>query len=244
MSSFLYFCDRASQPITLEQTQEWGLGYAFDSKPASCPIEGRTPSGAPGWLFFDHARLGNAFPGYNSALQEWRKIPSSDLWVGFDKGNRPGPETLMRSKVIDGELVALADDQQWLIPRLRIFAGARGFQSVLTVLADLDDEGNWVAGKVVDGEKFDALADRLIEGMIYSIDNSEIAPLTTSEMLNISTSLLQANYYVDKIEVAMLGLLTNDDLLERVGDAAVEVLTALEWAEKKNAGSSLPAGDS
>lgn len=242
MSSFLYFTEQAHRPVQFEDAQSWGLGYAFDEQPQSCELDGRTPTGGKGWLFFSQERLGTAYLGYHAELQVWRKIPGSEIWIGHDKGKRPGPQTLLRGKPLDGQAVELADGNQWLIPRLRIFSAARGFQSAMPVRVDLDDDGNWIQGEPVgDQERFAAIVERLIAGMLDSLLDDGIPPLTTLEMLDIATTLLQANYVVDKVEVAMLGLLTNDDLLMRIGRVAVDFDTAMDWAVKKNAESGLAA---
>lgn len=242
MSSFLYFTEQSPSPVSLEQVESWGLGYALSEKPSSCQIEGRSPTGGRGWLFFDQKRLGDAFVGFNDALQNWRKIPNSDVWVGYDKARIPSPKSLMRDQPMQGELVKLADGNQWLIPRLRIFAGADGFQSALPVLVDLDENGQWVSGGNAAGiDHFGPIADRLTSGMIDSLLDESIEPLTTIEMLDIAVALLQASYVVNKVEVAMLKLLTDDQLLMQIGRAAVDFDVAMEWAVKKNKESDLPA---
>ena len=242
MSSFLYFTEGDGSPISLEQVKGWGLGYAFDAKPSSCQIEGRTPSGGRGWLFFDQKRLGDAFVGYNDALQTWRKIPNSEVWVGFDQAKKPEPSTLLRPQPLQGELVKLADGKQWQIPKLRMFAGVDGFQSAMPVLVDLDDDGNWVSGGATAGlDHFGAIADRLTSGMVDSLLDESIDPLTTTEMLDIAVALLQAGYFVDKVEVAMLRLLTNDQLLMEIGKVAVDFDAAMDWAVKKNTEDKSPA---
>ena len=243
MSTFLYFAPGHDKPVMQSDLAALGCDYAMDNNPAATSLSGRSPAeGATGWLFTDI----DTTLAYKPEHQIWRKSPGSELWIGYWKDKRPGPETLARPQQLTGELVKMADDKEWLIPRLRMFAGDDGFQVVLPTMPDIDDDGKWIVGETC--EQFNGLneiSNRLFEAMVVSStvpekkegDNQpETAePLTTEEALDIVCELLATNYYVSKIEVAMLGLLKTDDTLMDAARVAMDWDTAINWAQKKTA---------
>lgn len=243
MSGFLYFTEEATRPVSPEDVDEWGLGYAFDGRPASTDLRGRTPSGGNGWLFGDQVRLGNAPFGYRPESQKWRQIPKSPVWLGFSTELLPGPESLQRAEQLDGELVTLTDGFEWLIPRLRFWAGDEGYQTALPVKANLNDEGEWVFGESTgQGARLEAISARLFQGMWESLaEGSTEKPLSIAELLDTASELIGVNYVVSRVEVAALGLLTNDALLSRIARVAMDFDRAMEWAQKKTEESDHPA---
>ncbi len=236
MGAFLYFNPQVDKPVTREDVGGWGLAYAFDGSPQHALISGRTPTGEPGQLFADNSRIGEQRFGYKEDNQTWRKIPKSDVWVGFDNLDRPSPDALLRRESLDGEGVKLNDGLVWIIPRLWFFADGNGFQLALPIVADVDDEGNWISGGVdVGHQELKDYADRMLEATIMAVTDEEhqIEPMDTVEMLDIAACLLSANYVISKTEIGMLGLLRNDSLLLEIGRAALDIDRAEEWALKK-----------
>jgi len=236
MGTFLYFKPQCDKPVTREDADGFGLAYAFDGSPQSAEISGRTPSGAPGQLFADNERIGEQRFGYKEEFQTWRQIPKSEIWVGFDNKDRPSAESLLRLETLSGESVKLNDGFEWIIPRLWFFADESGFQLCLPMVADVDDQGNWVgAGVTAQHEVLKTYAERLHEVTILSVGNktanSEL--MTTVEMLDIAAVLLSTNYVVSKVEIGMLKLFRNDVILEQIGRAALDMTTAEEWVQKK-----------
>jgi hypothetical protein len=235
MSSFLYFSEELTKPVQLADCQRLGLGYAFDANPASMDITGRTPTGGRGWLFFDGKRIGNAFQGYKAEFQTWRKLPNSEVWVGFDNAKRPTPQSLARKELVPGELVMLADGQAWQIPRTKLYAGEAGFQSALARYIDVDDNGVWVEGAVKGGhDKLPEVADRLVDGMIWAQVDDTIPGLTLLELADIAAALLGANYHLSAVELGLLQLVTTDEVLVSIAKSSVDYETAMEWLLKKN----------
>ena len=83
MSTFIYFTEAAKAPVNRQRAEALGVGYAFDTSPASAELRGRTPSGGNGWLFADAERMAGKQLGYNQELQTWRRLPGLDVWVGY-----------------------------------------------------------------------------------------------------------------------------------------------------------------
>lgn len=229
MSSFLYFVPGLDKPASLEDAASAGVAYAFESKGRlqCAPINGRTPTGSPGMLLFDQQRLGAAPPGYRPDEQTWRKIPGSETWAGFYKEHRPTPESLARSEQLTGELLNLGDGQQWLAPQLKVFAGEQGFQPAYPLIADLDENGNWVSGGASPASaKMEKLFERLMDGMAGE-------GLSTNDGLDMACQLLAINYAIDRVEAAMLRLLETNETLGRILRVASDWDAAMEWAKKK-----------
>ena len=246
MGAFLYFKPQTDKPVTRDDVGEWGLAYAFDGSPQHAIISGRTPTGAPGQLFADNSRIGEQRFGYKEENQTWRKLPNSEVWVGFDNNDRPGPDALLRRESLPGEGVKLNDGLVWIIPRLWFFADENGFQLALPIVADVDAEGNWISGGVdVGHQELKDYADRLLKEtiLVVSDEESPIELMDTVEFLDIAACLISANYVVSKTEIGMLGLLRNDLILSDIGRAALDMERAEEWVLKKKPASASPESD-
>jgi hypothetical protein len=157
--------------------------------------------------------------------------------VGYWKNAKPTPETLARADQLTGGRVVLADGGEWLVPRLRIFSTGEGFVSCLPCFPGLSEAGEWIQGKHSEAhEKLNAICDRLIEGMIFTtIEGEEIPELTVAEGLDAATAILQANYFISKVELVAMQALDSEHFLGRVLKYATDQETALEWGLKKNA---------
>jgi hypothetical protein len=199
-------------------------------------ISGRTPSGNAGMLVADEARLAGMAFAFDAEQQTWRKAPGeSKVWVGYWNEARPGTTDLRRKKMRRGSPLKLGDGQEWLVPQLMLYAGESGFSIDLPCAAELDDNGKWTAGAALkEGEARAKLADRLYAGMVLaSLGKSD--PLTDEELLDITCDLLGMNYVVDRLEVAMLGLLSFGEKLADAAKIATDWQTAIDWLEKKSA---------
>ena len=243
MSTFLYFAPGHTRPVTLRDLKPLGCDYAMDTSPAATSISGRSPAdGATGWIFADtRTQL-----AYKPDHQTWRKSPGSELWIGYWDDKRPNPTHLARPNQLDGQLVEMADGNEWLVPRLRMFAGEDGFATVLPTTPDINEDGNWIVGETCDiYSGLDKIGERLFEAMVVSAADSDekkegeqaepilSKPLTTEEALDIVCELLATNYYLSKVEVAMLGLLKTDATLMDAARVAMDWDTAMNWAQKK-----------
>lgn len=245
MSTFLYFAANCLNPITPDVIDRLGLRYAFDNVAASAAhgvITGRTPSSTPGTIFADGERLGSTDLAYRPDEQVWRPLPNKpDCYVGYWQAHKPTAAHLARSKFVDGEFVRLADGQEWLVPRVRMFAGDDGFRTALPTLIDVDDDGELViAGVAAEQAHLDEIGQRLLAGMFAA--ELELAPrLSVKEAVGIVAALLAVNYVVSTVELGkrMLGVLATDDSLMAACRAAVDYATAADWTEKKSAGAAV-----
>lgn len=242
MSTFLYFAANVLNPITPDVIDRLALRYAFDNVAASAAhgvITGRTPSNTAGTIFADSERLGSTDLAYRPDEQVWRPLPGKPAcYVGYWQAHKPTAAHLLRAKVTDGEFVQLADGQEWLVPRVRMFGGEDGFRTALPTLIDVDDAGELIVGGLADEHaELDRLGQRLLEGMFGA--ELELAPrLSVKEAVETVAQLLAVNYVVSAVELGkrMLGVLANDDSLIAACRAAVDYATAVDWTEKKSAG--------
>lgn len=234
MSGFLYFIDGLVNPLTEKHIADYGLGYAFERKPMSGRIDGRTPSGSSGTLLADETRLGSMDMVYRLEDQVWRKYPgSASVYVGFYKNTPPTPATLSRDKQVKGESVELAGSLAWMVPRLRFWAGEDGYQVCLPSRAGIDDDGNWIIDGLEENQSaLDALADRLYAGMVLALIN-KAEPLENVEALDALTTLLGVNYVVSKAELGVLRCLPLDQRLIAALRSAIDLKRVEDWVQKK-----------
>lgn len=237
MSGFLYFIDGLVNPLTDAHISERELNYAFEQKPQSFRLEGRTPSGGAGTLIADEGRLGTMTFAYRPDEQLWRKLPGCDgVHVGYYKESKPSPTSLKRKTQLAGEAVVLADGHEWLAPRLRYWAGDEGFVVCLPGRAGLGDAGQWIIAR--DDPQYadlDALAHRLYAGIVLAATGLAQS-LELIEALDAAARLLSLNYIVSRAEVGILEILpVNHELTEvrAVCRAAIDFNRMEEWAQKK-----------
>lgn len=243
MSGFLYFAAGIVNPITLELVGQLDLRHAFPSIPMHGVINGRTPSGASGTLMCEQSRLEPFDMAYRPDEQVWRKRPGDEcVYVGYWKESPPTPRDLARHARLAGDSVALADGNQWQVPRFWWHAQDGGFQLELPRYYDLDPAGNWVYGKV--DERFthlQPLADRLLNAIYFCELDPSIPRLTTDEMLTTGPQLLAVNYVVSPIECAMLRLFKEGGAMRRIAELSVDYDRAMRWVKKKRPEESLSA---
>lgn len=239
MPGFCYFADGFHNPMNDAAIAALGLSYAFPTAPMYARLEGRTPSGGAGTIFgLEPQQPGGELAYRGPELQTWRKRPGDDcVWVGYWNEHCPTPEGLARLVQLPGPLVTLADGQRWRVPRLMAYEAEVGFAIDLPCYADLDADGNWCNGGVVaeyaDAEKF---AMRIYEGVIQAeLGNGK--RLTSEEVLGFSARLLQFNYLVSDVEVAMLRLFKVDEQLKEIVKAAASWQKFVDAVDKKKAAS-------
>lgn len=240
MAGFLYFAAGIVNPVTDQTVTQLELRYAFERRPMFGRLEGRTPAdGAAGTLLADESR--RAELAYRPDEQVWRKRPGDDcVWIGYWKHSPPTPDDLRRATALAGEAIELGDGGVWTVPRLLWHAAESGFQLALPTYFDLDDEGKWMCGAVVEPyAALEAVADRLHAG-VYRSEMPDGQRLAIDEMLSIAAQLLGVNYAISAVECAMLRLFNGGDQLRRIAEAAVDHGQAMEWLEKKSAAGDQP----
>lgn len=118
MADFLYFTDRITTQIQPDDLRDLKLADVFDQHPASRTV-GEGPNGKAGVIF------GGDDPqrsiGYFSDRQTW--FEWDGYWIGWQNDAKPTAQDLVRLESHDGQLIKLADDQEWLIPKVRLFPG-------------------------------------------------------------------------------------------------------------------------
>lgn len=231
MSGFLYFLPGLDRPPTLEDVAAAGIGHAFESHKEiqHSPLVGRTPTGSLGMLVFCQARMGDAPPGYRPELQTWRQIPGSPAHVGYYRDAQPNSTTLARDAAhrLDGAVLKLADGGEWLIPKLKAFAGESGWEPLFPLVARLDDDGNWISGGATPAAiKLNAMFDELYDHMTGD-------GISTTKALDTAAELLGVNYVVSRVEVSLIGVLDTGPNLHRILTIAADWDAAMEWAQKK-----------
>ena len=134
--SFLYYTNYQQHNPDLSD-----ISYAFECGPAPCKV--RDGPDGQGVIYADNKvqRV-----GYYPDEQTWKKIPQTSWWVGMS--SKPIPSDLARKDQIAGDEV-----EGWHIPIARSFIAQDGeirWLNKLPSYSDLDDEGNWIPGNVLE----------------------------------------------------------------------------------------------
>lgn len=264
MSGFLYHLPETDRNVRLEDLAAAGLAYVFSEAPGErsftpCPLTRGTggPDGKFGVIIADSRTVARV--GYYADEQTWLKMPAALVpdnpkseirdpklipWVGYFTADPPGPDDLVRQRVLPGHLVRMNDDREWLAPV------ARGWNDdekkphpyiALPTLTGIDDDGAWSAGGVA--PKHEQLWDIALgfwDAMISELNtDAEVGNKIVFDFAgqnDAALAALQANYRIGKVEVALLGLFT-DQCTGEVLQALIDGPTFKEWLKKKAAGS-------
>jgi hypothetical protein len=258
MAGFLYYLPRRTGNPTIADLQASPLAYAFDEA-ASVATCGLTtgPDDGGGVLAADTKRLPEGRLRYEPAAQRWQAMPwlvgngkagtiaqaEPAPWVGLWTADRPGPEDLGRRALLDGHWVKMGDDRSWLIPVARGSTDEDGelrWYVALPQRVGLDEAGEWTAGQVVDkyaklwevaGRWWAAMAGTVIETADQPDDSGEVV-LDFAGCNDAALTALSANYVVGRAEMALLQLLTDQNVRE-VLNAIIDWPTLSAWLEKK-----------
>jgi hypothetical protein len=119
--SLLVFVPNASETNPLATLKSVGLESLHDDGLAcmGAAVNTHGPDGGGGALFGWPGRMDVL--SYTPSRQTWHKcaphgdLPGGRAWIGWDNSAPPTPERLLRKKPCAGEMVELADGQQWLI---------------------------------------------------------------------------------------------------------------------------------
>lgn len=193
------------------------------------------PEAKRGTLYFREQTGATSKCVVNRQLQTWRKTPNSDIWIGYYNDDQPTPIDLARDEMIGGHFVTLGDGGRWRIPVCRQYLPDKEqFAQKLPRTMDIDDNGEWIIGSVV--AKHRALWnaseewwDAIVDGIESGVDSSTV---TINDVAESCVSVLSTNYRVGRIEMAMLGLLTDDTRVE-IMNASIDMPTFREHLKKK-----------
>lgn len=238
MAGFLYYLPGQSSPVSLQQVQQLGLGYAFDGKsPTTRECRSRTPDGGNGVTFADETRLGREVKMELDA-QQWREIPNSPVWLGFYRDARPTPQDLIREELLDGVVLHI-DGHPWQLPIVRTLDPNSGAAiSTLPKTLDLDRHGKVVLGDVVPAWQHLWLAtEPAWQAMIGEHE------LTEEQIIELVGVLFGANYVVSAVELFTLGMFTARRKPADFIAVALDWFTWKEWSERQKKTKSSPERD-
>lgn len=237
MSQFLYYLPGyTKQELSPDVVTKAGLSYAFPAgTPHVCnPMPGTGPDGGVGAILTDseHYR-------YNIDTQTW--ADAGGFWVGFQTDAPPGPDDLIRKRPLDGQLLELADEREWLIPVARRWS-------------EEDDQARWscnLPSKLRFGQSKQVFLGGVLPryARLWAIAEADAMP--ESELLSgngwvyAAAEILQANYKIGTAEIELLGLFTQEtprQILDVFGDWATRAAINTAINEKKT--QSQPASQS
>ena len=252
MTLLYYIPGDPGRGFDLAAVRRLGLGYAFES-PELTPRGVRGgPDDGNGTIVA--ASSDAAQVGYFPDRQTWQRISekllAGGVWVGFDRNNPPRPEELVRKQPLGGHWVELADQRQWLIPAARSWMEQEGqlrWLSTLPTASLLDAEGNWTEGGVVARyQRLWATAERWWDvraGLAIAEPDSDTEEtpeggrrreFSFAELNDAATLALATNYRIEKIEAAVLGLLSTTSIVA-VLDALIDWPAVIDWQKKTDA---------
>lgn len=241
-SGFLYFLPGGRRDVKIADVP--AIAYAFERSIISREVLGAGPDGGIGVVIADASVPAESL-GYYADSQTWRKIPNCEHWVGRD-GGVITPKDLQRTKMLGGHAVTMADGNQWIVPTVIVRKATEdGWpgEMALPRAIGMDDAGNWTRGDVL--PKYAALPDicsqwweSLIGSVVAAVNRDECGEPREAvgvkfvDWFNSVAKILQANYRISGVEVAMLGIL-DEQCASEVMNAAVDWPTMLEYLGKK-----------
>jgi hypothetical protein len=235
---FLYYLPNvdAAGP---EVIAEAGLTYALppDRPITHTKVQANGPDNGRGVLVAD----GKLEPALVRIRPEVVWTKGGVVWIGHDPENLATPESLLRVDPLPGDLVRMADQREWIIPKARAWSGdesAAGWVAMLPTVGKLDDEGKWTSGGIVKRyQHLWDLAARWFDSRLDSLggqedEERELAGYTVAEMFDAVCELLVANYRLSRQEVSILGLL-DTSCAARAMDSASDWAAFVEYQSKK-----------
>jgi hypothetical protein len=237
MPGFIYYLPAPGAMIDRAAIEAAGIGYAFDDRVAKTQtVSG--PDGQKGVLL----RAGNPKGEPRPNAETWRKVPGGPGWVCLSADGRPGPGDLARAEIVPGHLVVLGDGNPWEIPIARGFADDEpepyGYMA-LPGVATVDEEGNWTRGGVAAKyrdlwELAERWWDTIRQARVETDDAEEGASIRFDFAGTNDAALLalQTNYRIGRVEVAELGLFTDQTVQEILG-AVIDWPVIERWLKKK-----------
>jgi hypothetical protein len=194
-------------------------------------------------VFADPERLGGKVLRMDMSVQEWRKLPKSDVHVGMWRDARPTPDELARVPLIAGYDIRLADAQAWKIPLVRRFDQVKlTTESALPCYMECDDDGTWRRGKVLDvhAHLWDVTAP-VADALLAEYTEHTSPDVKDADIFKCVCALLAANYCVGPGELSLMQALTNEASVHAACMAACDWATFEAWAEQQKKSPSPPA---
>lgn len=225
MPQFLYFIENAPAG-NAELIRQCGLAHALDESP-----NWRGASTGPGDAGGQVASRSADGLGYFPDKQEWRSLglrAGRRCWVGWLRGELPGPADLATPHALDGHPTRLWDDRDWVIPVAVQFDDGVASRAVPSAL-DVGEDGELRPGAVKPCyRRLWEIAQQFWEMM--GTDGS----VTLREFVDSAVQVLAVNYRVSLAEACALGLLDDrGDVARKILRACVDWPSFETWVAKK-----------
>lgn len=238
MAGFLYFKPHHLNYVTRQDIEAWGVGHALPRQVACGICNSNTPAAAPGVVFADPQLQGDRpikmdFAG-NDPPQKWRKMPKSDLWIGYWTDALPTAAELIRTPHMPGFSVTLGNGQSWIIPLVRRYAPAeKKTVSNLPTYMECDDDGNWHNGPVLEVHaKLWEVTQPIADALLAEYVKGEPPTVTNEDIFNAITALLGANYLVGPGELSLMRAFTSEASTHAACMAACDWPTFMAWHDE------------
>lgn len=213
---FFYFSEDKQQLDYIRNTRYWDLQ---PGNVAENELVDKSPSGKPGKLLF-YCPPGTPIKkaGYSPEHQEW--VDCGGWWLGWERDNRPTPETLQRKRLTSGYEQTLNDGNVWVCPVVRRFQNQQAFPNVPMVIKHFKDaeykiESNYEAA-------WD-LAERMY-------DKFRSGGCTVKDFCDAAVDFLSLNYRCGVQELSSIEALTTSNV-EKVVESAFDVPMINEWLQ-------------
>lgn len=248
--SFLYYIPRGRSNVTLEQVRTLGLGYAIDTDRGLVRCECANGPDGNGGVVVGFAKAGTeVIVRYKPKEQSWRQLPSPPnapsgglpCWVGMYAQQRPEPGGLMRSQPLAGHGVTLGDGADWIVPVARGAIEEDGelrWYHALPRVTTLDESGDWIEGDVaVEYAELWSIASRWWDALQNAVqtpmgDDTIRVEFDFQGANDAAVRVLQTNYRLGRVEIAMLGLFRTGSARE-ILNASVDMPTILEHMKRE-----------
>jgi len=223
MGQFTYFLPGAKNPT--EAVRDAGLELILPSGETITQRECyRGPGGGKGLLL----RYGDGLPNYDAGAEHWQQSHNGKYWLGFDPEKPPREKDLRRQVQLDGHLVKLHDEADWLVPLARFLGGGSSLPASLI----MGKNGELITEALPRYAGFSGRAEKLWHD--FMIENNEAEgelEFDAAGRFNLAVEALVWNYRVGIEEVNALRLLGTDNL-GQVMAAVIDVPTLQQKAEE------------